>query len=320
MAPSRMLCLGAVACLHPTVAVAQGIVSARAGLVHYSEGRVLLNEKPIVQKASQFEEVRDGEYLRTERGRSEVLLSPGIFLRLGEDSQIQMISGRLTDIRFRLLAGAAVVEVDEIGKDIAVTVGISDTQVQLIRTGIYRLDASEGEAPRLRVFAGEAIVTSNDAQYHVKAKKEIELAGNFDIRKFDAEDTDPLDRWSKRRASYLSAASLSAGRMAYNTGTALNGSSWLWNPLYGMYGFVPYRGVCWSPYGYGFYSPVAAYRVYNPPRPTTYTGGGGGFDGGPTRSYNSSAGYTSVGATSSGTSGVVATSAGSSVSQGGGAS
>lgn len=296
---------------------AQEIVAARAGLVHFSDGRVLLNEKPIVHKIAQYQEVRELEYLRTERGRAEVLLTPGIFLRLGEDSQVQMLSTRLTDVRFRLLAGSAVIEADELTKDNSVTVTVNDTQVRLLHSGLYRLDAEAGETPRLRVFNGEAlVVASAGAEYHVKNKKEIELAGDFVIKKFDPEDTDTLDRWSKRRANYLSAANISASRVAYNRGLSFSRSSWIWNPYFGMYTFLPYRNIAWSPYGCPFYSPVAVYRTYYAPRPSANTNTAD-FSA-PSRSYNSAGGYTSVGQTSTGNSGVIASSPQSSVSQGGG--
>lgn len=297
-------------------AFAQDIVSARAGLIHYSEGRVLLNEKPIVHKATQFLEVKEGEYLRTDRGRAEVLLSPGIFLRLGEDSQAQMLASRLTDVRLRLLAGAAVIEADELLKANSIKVNVGDAEVQLLRTGLYRLDIQQDESPRLRVFVGEALVTASGAEYRVKGKKEMALAGDFEIKKFDTDDTDPLDRWSKRRAGYLATANISASRLAYRRGVSLSSSQWIWNPYYGMFTFLPYRSVCWSPYGYGFYSPRAVYVLYNPPRPVD---SGFASVGAPSRSYNSSYGYTSVGHTSAGTSGVIASSPSSPANQGGGA-
>ena len=318
MSFARRVGVAVVVLCVPVCAVAQQIVSARAGLVHYSDGRVLLNEKPIVHKVSQFQEVRDLEYLRTERGRAEVLLTPGVFLRLGEDTQIQMLATRLADVRLRLLSGSAVIEADELNKETAVTVAVGDATVHLARNGLYRLDVEKDEPPRLRVFSGEALVTTkSDAEYRVKSKKEIELAGDFQTKKFDPEDTDALDRWSKRRASYLSVANISASRVAYNRGLSFASSRWVWNPFFGMWTFLPYRSIAWSPYGYGFYSPRAAYVLYNPPRPAP-SAGAMGAGSSPTRAYNPSYGYTSVGTTSAGTSGVMASSPSASASQGGG--
>ena len=295
----------------PAVIYAQNVVSARAGLVHHADGRVLLDDKPIVHKVTQFSEVKENSELRTERGRAEILLTPGVFLRLGEDSRLTMLSSKLTDVRVRLDAGSAVIEIDELDKAVAITIVAGDQDVQLERTGLYHFDLFPDEAPRLRVFAGEALV----GKVKVGAKKEVRLDGDLTISKFNPEDTDPLDRWSRRRASYVSMASVSAGRLAYDRDMRFSRSSWFFNPLYGMYTFIPYRGVSYSPYGFGFYSPRAVYALYHRPvySPPPMASGGGG------PSFNSSYGYTTVPHTSGGTSGVVASSPNSSVSQGGNA-
>jgi hypothetical protein len=289
--------------------LAQSIISARAGLVHYSDGLVLLNEKRIVPKPGQFTEVSEQEYLRTERGRAEVLLTPGVFLRLAEDSQIQMLSTRLEDVRVRLAEGSAVVEAAEINKETSVTLEIGATRVRLIRNGLYRLDA--GEEARLRVFSGEAIVTAAGREYRLKGKREIELANDFQMQKFDPDDTDPLDRWSKRRATYLAMANLSASRLAYSRGYSLSGSRWIWNPYFSMITFLPSRNVIWSPYGFGYYSPAAAYAVYQRPAPRAPVQA-------QTAGFNRAGGYRTVPQTSAGTSGVVASSAASAGAGGGG--
>ncbi len=315
MATIRLPALAGTLLLLPALGLAQHIVSARAGLIHYSDGRVLLNEKPIVHKASQFEEVKAGEYLRTERGRAEVLLTPGVFVRLGEDTQVQMLSTRLSDVQLRIMKGAAVIEADELTPETSVRVTVGETQVKLERNGLYRFDATSDEDPRLRVFSGEASVTARSADHRLKAKKEMDLAGDFTIRKFDPEDTDPLDRWSRRRANYLAVANVSASRMVYERGDRYSASRWIWNPYYGMYTFLPVRGVIWSPYGYGFYSPRAVYVLYNPPRPAVNSAGFGA----PSRAYSPSYGYNTVGQTSAGNSGVVASSPSSGANQSGGA-
>ncbi len=309
MHSSRLLVLFAAVAALPATSPAQNVISARAGLVHLADGRVLLDEKPIVPKITQFTEVKENSRLRTERGRAEVLLSPGVFLRLGEDSAIVMQSTRLTDVRFRLAAGSAVVEADELGRDIAITVLAGQREIRIERTGLYRFDVPEGEAPRLRVFAGEALIGS----LRVKSNKEVTL-DDLVVSKFNPEDTDPLDRWSRRRANYVAMASVSASRMAWERGFALTGSSWMWNPYFGMFGFLPYRGVAMSTYGFGFYSPRTVRVLYNPP---VYTPPpmGGGMSARP--SYNASYGYSTVPHTSGGASGVVAASPSSPAAGGG---
>jgi hypothetical protein len=66
---------------------------------------------------------------------------------------------------------------------------------------------------------------------------------------------------------------------SFVTNCGLNGGpgggwngGWYYNPYFNMYTYIPGAGVMWSPFGYGFFSPVAIFGYYTP---TTYWGGGG---------------------------------------------
>ena len=53
---------------------------------------------------------------------------------------------------------------------------------------------------------------------------------------------------------------------------AWNGG-WYYNPYFDMFTFVPMAGTLWSPFGYGFFSPLSIYNYYTP---GMYWYGGGG--------------------------------------------
>src|SRR5207302_6844894 len=91
-------------------AFAQSVISAHSGLIHYVEGRVLLDGKPVEVKISAFPEIKENMEFRTEDGRAEVLLNPGVFLRMGENSSIRMLSTKLSDSQIEFLSGSAVIE------------------------------------------------------------------------------------------------------------------------------------------------------------------------------------------------------------------
>ncbi len=69
-------------------ACAQYVISAHAGVVQYVEGRAFLNDQAIEPKFGQFPDIKENQEFRTEEGRAEILLTPGVFLRLGENSAI----------------------------------------------------------------------------------------------------------------------------------------------------------------------------------------------------------------------------------------
>ena len=304
------VCISALA-LSSVCAVAQSVISARSGLIHYSEGRVLLDDKLVESQFGTFPEVKENKILRTEQGRAEVLLNPGVFLRIGENSSFRMITNRLVDTRLEVLSGSAIVEADELVKDNAVTVVYKDATVRVVKKGLYRIDSNPEE---LRVFDGEALVEAAGRNIQVKEGKVLALNGEYAMDKFDKSTGDALNRWSQRRGEYLSMANVSAAQSLLSSGTVWNSSGWYWNPFYGAYTFVPLRGSLYSPYGYQFWSPLTVYGAYYGSR-YGYAGYRGGGYTRTAATGGNLAGYNRIGHTPTGYSGSMGSPAG--VSRGG---
>jgi len=313
---------------------AQTVIGAKSGVINWVEGDVFLADKPYTMQPSQFGEVKENMVLRTEEGRAEVLLPPGVVLRMGEKSSFKMITNRLIDTRVELLTGSGVIEIDDIAKEATVTVVCKDGTVSLNKVGIYRFDT---EPARLKVFKGAAEVALRGENLSVAAGKMIVFSGAVaTAEKFDIADTDSLDHWSRRRGELLANANISAAKQAggygsggygyggmqdpcygyggYRTGPfARPWGTWGYNPYYGFGTYIPCQGSMMSPYGYRYWSPYSVYRAFYAPRPVyTPTMNGGGFG---TPSYSSyggtSGGYSgTVGASSGGFSGASASSAG----------
>ena len=283
-------------------ASAQSMISAKSGLIHYVEGRVLLDGQQVAQKFGNFPQMKENAQLRTEEGRAEVLLTPGVFLRVGENSAFRMVSNQLADTRLEVLNGALLLECAELLKDNAITLLYKDASILLRKDGVYRLDT---EPPQLRVYDGEALVEQGGQALMLKKGKLLAFNGIFAAEKFDNNVGDTLFRWAKRRAEYMAMANVSAAKSIRDSGSQWQTSGWRWNPYFGMFTFVPWRGAYNSFWGYRFWSPRQVYMVYAPPMQAS--SGGGGWDA--SRSYNSSLGYSTVPRTSAGTSGTLATSA-----------
>src|ERR1039458_7667041 len=107
MRPAGRLALGVLALAAGSIAaLAQSaVISARSGLIHYVEGQVYLGDQLVETKFGVFPEVKENQQLKTEEGRAEVLLTPGVFLRLGENSSFRMITNRLIDTRLEFQIG-----------------------------------------------------------------------------------------------------------------------------------------------------------------------------------------------------------------------
>src|SRR6266699_1148231 len=218
-----------------SAAFAQSVISAHSGLIHYVEGQVTLDSKPVEVKIATFPEMKENMELRTADGRAEVLLSPGAFLRLGENSAIRMVSNKLTDSRIEFLSGSAVIETDSgegaQGEDL-VTILYKATAVHGRKAGIYRFDS---EPAQLRVYSGEAEVETGVNRLIVKTAKMVALDSAVTVEKFDNKDGDSVSRWSKRRAEYISMANVSAAKYVSDSGGSWNRNGWYFNPYFGMY-------------------------------------------------------------------------------------
>jgi hypothetical protein len=291
-------------------ALAQTVIGAKSGVINWVEGDVFLADKPYVMQPSQFGEVKENMVLRTEEGRAEVLLPPGVFFRVGEKASFKMLSNRLIDTRVELLSGSAVMEVDDIAKDANVTLLCKQGTITISKAGLYRFDSDPAQ---VKVYKGSAEVAMGGQTVAVGAGKMLLLGGAVaSVEKFTVADTDSLDRWSHRRAEVLANANVSAAKQAhyggygvsdpcsgygnYNTGPfAKPWGTWGYNPYYGLGTYIPCQGTLNSPYGYRYWSPFAVYRAFYAPRPAYSPNPGGGGFGVPS--------YPTMGGTSGGYSG-----------------
>jgi hypothetical protein len=274
----------------------QSVISAHSGTIHYTEGQVLLDGTAVQPKFGEFPEVKSGQVLSAQDGRAEILLTPGVFLRVGENSSFKMISNQLTNTRLEIQSGQAMVEVGELLHDNAITVVFHGADVSIAKAGLYRFDS---EPARMRVYEGEASVVSPSLD-PTTVRKGHELAfsdAKLEAKAFDTKDTDEFYRWSARRDEYVAEANISAAKTARDSGYSGMGysamgmtaggigsgigmgsgmGSWAWNPWFGMFTYLPFSGTYFSPFGYGFFSPYAVGYMYGPYSPYSY---GNGYSG-----------------------------------------
>ena len=254
-------------------AYGQSVISAHSGVIQDVEGRAYLNDKAVDLKFGQFPDIKAGQEFRTEQGRAEVLLTPGVFLRMGENSSIQMISTQLTDTRVEVLGGSVIVECDEIPKDNSIVLQYKGNTMMLVKHGLYRVDS---DPAHFQVYDGEAIVKAESGQLTLKSGKQTSLNGVLMAESFDKNNVDDLYNWSSRRANYLARANASSAMSMRSSGASgyygggYYGGGWQFNPLFGMFTFVPFDGIGYSPFGYGWYSP---YTVVYAPIFSGYSGG-----------------------------------------------
>jgi hypothetical protein len=249
----------------------QSIISARSGLVHYTEGRVALAGEPLDPTFAEFPQMKIGETLTTKEGaRAEVLLGPGSTLRLGADSSAQLLDDRLSNTRVKILAGTALVEVIDIDKDAKLAIQLGDSEISLLKNGIYSFDAATGQ---VRVYDGKAQAAAGDQLIPVTRGRSLAVNAAAEPEKFKTKEKDALYQWSKYRSQVLTMANISS---ASSAGVRpRSGNAWVYNTFLNIYTFLPGRGTLQSPFGWVLYSPSTVWIVIQPRYYDSGWGGGG---------------------------------------------
>src|ERR1700731_2504398 len=236
--------------------------SAVPGTLNYVEGQVSVGSQPLDSKSVGAETLKAGQSITTQNGKAEVLLTPGVFLRVGSNSAVKMISPSLTNTEIGVEEGEASVEVAEIHKQNDIRIDADGVTTELVKNGYYDFDAAHNQ---MRVLDGEAIVDDNGRQVTVKGGHELTLnqestkPQSFDKKTYESSD---LYNWSSLRSAYLAEANVDLGP-SYIAGGGYGlgwyGAGWYWDPWFSAYTFIPGDGIFYSPFGWGFYSPGVAY-------------------------------------------------------------
>jgi len=263
-------------------AFGQNANSVSPGTLNYIEGQASIEGRPLSSQSVGNTKLEAGQVLATANGKAEILLTPGIFLRLGEDSTVQMVTPDLAHTEVRLEQGRADVEVDQIYPQNTILVDLKNGQTQLLKNGLYAFDAGNAT---VRVFDGKAAVYPGaNLQANVKpidVKGGHQLVLNGDLVKpqgfnKDQAKADPLYKWSSLRSNYLGQANLNLAEEYAGYSGFYPGWYWAGGPF--GYTWLPGDGLFWSPFGYGFYSPY-------------YIRGGGFIYGGYGRGFYGRGGY-----------------------------
>src|SRR5579883_3146435 len=184
-------------------ASAQSVVSTHSGVVYYFDGAVFLGDQPLQARLGTFPSVPVGWELRTEKGKAEVLLTPGVFLRMGENSSIRMVANDLANTRVELLEGSAIIDAPQQASGTSVTLLFRNWEIRPGRSGSCRLDSNP---PRLWVSRGEAEVSGADGQpVKVEQGMDLPLAKVLVPDQAAPQPLDDLSVWDQGRSDSIAA-------------------------------------------------------------------------------------------------------------------
>jgi hypothetical protein len=236
---------------------------ARPGSINYVEGVASVGTVPVTTGSIGTVELERDQSLITQTGKVEILLTPGVFLRLADNSSLKMISPDLANTEVQLEKGRAVVEVVDIHPQNNIRIDLNGATTKLLKKGLYDFDADHNE---VRVFKGSAQVVAGTRKTTLGGSQKVVLGGaNLRAMRFESRQyEDDFYRWCGLRSGYLSEASVDIARSYLGPGPGWygpgwSGWGWYWDPWFGVYTFLPPDGIFYGPFGWGYYSPIAVY-------------------------------------------------------------
>lgn len=266
----------------------QSIVSATAGVLQFFEGSVTIDDHSVEHKAASFPAIRDGSILHTQRGRAEVLLSPGFYLRLDENSAVRMISNSLADTRLEVLSGSVIADSLDAKNGNHVELTFKDAKMRFPAAGVYRIDVDTGV---LQAYSGKAeIVSAGGKSTNLDEAHLYFLEVGVETDKITGGTEDEFYDWARDRNEALSAQNQLA---AQNNGESddadadpglgglgglgagslppvpyVNPPNYSYQPPYGSGSYWtglmdPYLGYGYTPFG--FYNSIPLVLVLRPP-------------------------------------------------------
>jgi len=231
------------------------------GTLNYVEGEVSVQGQKQSPKSVGSTYLESNQVLDTRNGNAEMLLTPGIYLRIGHNSAVRMISPGLADTQVQLTKGSAMLEVDELFKENNVSVVVDGATTRIEKQGLYDFNANH---PSVKVLDGKALTSQGDQTVKLKKGHEALLAeapeesqiANLKSQKFNKDEVeeDPLYRWSKLRSEYATNSNVEEAN-ALSADGGWWGAGWYWDPFWMDFAFMPGWDMMWGPFGWPFFSP-----------------------------------------------------------------
>lgn len=263
---SAILALVCVAAGVPAAAQQASETVATPAHIGTVQGAAILERNGVGEAASENLPLLEGDRLRTESGRLEILLPDGSVLDLDQRTTVDLLAGGL----IRVTSGRLLFVVAGAGEGGARRDYQVDTRAAIVRLtagGEYRV-ATEGTsgAPGIdvSVVSGQAFIDADGASLPVSAGQRVRIAEGQGITSsgFNSAEPDPFYDWAETlrgdRVGVQSNAYLPSDLRAYGgtfdrDGTWQNdtGKGWVWYPRVSSE-WRPYYDGYWEPYDWGW--------------------------------------------------------------------
>lgn len=230
------------------------------GTINYVEGQASLGGQPLGPNAAGYAMVQPNQPIDTQAGYVEVLLTPGAFLRIGNNSEVVVQSVGLANIQLQVVRGTAMLEATDLVKDTVMQVNMKGATTQIEKRGLYEFDANQ---QLVRVLDGKAkVLEAGNVKNVDKGDQVVLTSANLKTHGFDKQvaQADPLYVWSAARSEAEARSNVQLASNIVVTG-GWYGPGWYWDPFWADYAFLPGAGFLYSPFGFGYYAPGFVYAA-----------------------------------------------------------
>ena len=209
--------------------------------------------------------IKAGGALRTTGNcRAELLLSPGTYLRVAENSEIEVMGTTYRGMRFRVVRGTVIIESASLNPRIhSLTLAAPSGNLHVQSRGLYRLDVLPGQKPAVSVYKGRVLWTGAGGRKTQLKSGRRWLLGNssssLEPRSSGLDKNyrkDPVNFWSRLRARELvqvnAGLSLASRDSAYPGFGYQNKGGWVLSSKSQWFTYVPFDSSPRSPYGFHY--------------------------------------------------------------------
>ena len=229
--------------------------------------RPLISVPGITQpiRANAGYQIKAGGGLRTTgNSRAELLLSPGTYLRLAENTEIEVTGTTYRGMRFRVVQGTVIIESANLNPRIhSLTMSTPSAELQMETSGLYRLDVVPGQESAVSIYKGRVLWTGTEGRKtQLKSGRRWLLGDSSSSSEprssgLDKNNRkDPLNLWSRLRARELvqvnAGLSLASRDSAYPGFGYQNRGGWVLSSKSQWFTYVPFDSSPRSPYGFHY--------------------------------------------------------------------
>jgi ferric-dicitrate binding protein FerR (iron transport regulator) len=148
-------------------------ISAKAGGVNAVSGQVMVKRTgQAPQLLTSQDDLNSGDVVNTGSGsQAEILLNPGTYLRLAEETEFELVDNSLDSLLVKLNKGSAIIEATGPGQvELRIPIVTQQQKMTIVRAGIYRINVRPG-ITELFVWKGRMALNGDRADIIKSGKK-----------------------------------------------------------------------------------------------------------------------------------------------------